>query len=209
MRRRLGDWLVAYAFIAPAVILFLLLGAFTVFYGLRLSFVQWNGINPEWTEVGLKNYADILWGNPATQSAVTPTIPTFSGETGWGGIMTPGGFKSFEHLWAMRHAFELHEQIGKPVIRDRIHELNRQAREGLAQMQHVRLLTPLDPELAAGIVSFDVQGMSAQAVVDRLAEHNIVASVTPYDVPYARLSPGLLNSTAEIDETLAVIRDMA
>ena len=80
---------------------------------------------------------------------------------------------------------------------------------GLAQMQHVRLLTPLDPELAAGIVSFDVQGMSAQAVVDRLAEHNIVASVTPYDVPYARLSPGLLNSTAEIDETLAVIRDMA
>lgn len=151
----------------------------------------------------------ILWGNPATQSAVTPTIPTFSGETGWGGIMTPGGFKSFEHLWAMRHAFELHEQIGKPVIRDRIHELNRQAREGLAQMQHVRLLTPLDPELAAGIVSFDVQGMSAQAVVNRLAEHNIVASVTPYDVPYARLSPGLLNSTAEIDETLAVIRDMA
>jgi hypothetical protein len=33
--------------------------------------------------------------------------------------------------------------------------------------------------------------------------------VTPYDIPHARLSPGLLNDTAEIDVALAATGDMA
>jgi selenocysteine lyase/cysteine desulfurase len=41
----------------------------------------------------------------------------------WGGSMTPGGFKSFEHLWAMTQAFDFHQQIGKSQISDRIHSL--------------------------------------------------------------------------------------
>jgi isopenicillin-N epimerase len=37
----------------------------------------------------------IIWGNPETQAAVSPTIPTFTRTGDWGGSMTPGGFKSF------------------------------------------------------------------------------------------------------------------
>ncbi|MGI8880003.1 MAG: carbohydrate ABC transporter permease [Jatrophihabitans sp.] len=39
-------------------------GLFTLGYGLRLSFVQWNGINPNWTEVGLRNFKELLWSDP-------------------------------------------------------------------------------------------------------------------------------------------------
>jgi isopenicillin-N epimerase len=81
----------------------------------------------------------IIWGNPETQAAVSPTIPTFTRTGDWGGSMTPGGFKSFEHLWAMTQAFDFHQQIGKSQISDRIHSLSRQLKEGLNQMSHVTL----------------------------------------------------------------------
>jgi isopenicillin-N epimerase len=151
----------------------------------------------------------ILWGNPRSQAAVGPTIPTFSYERGWGGRMTPGGFKSFEHLWSLAEAFELHDEIGRTRVAERIHQLSRQCKEGLARMDHVRLHTPMDPEISAGIVSFDVEGLSAQGVVDRLERRRIIASVTPYEVPHARFTPGLLNTPLEIEAALAAVAELA
>ena len=147
----------------------------------------------------------VLWGRPGVQDAVTPTIPTFSIEPGWGGRMTPGGFKAFEHRWALAQAFELHREVGRARIADRIHALARRCKEGLAAMPHVRLYTPLDDAVSAGIVSFDVAGLSAVEAVERLARRRIVASVTPYDPPHARFTPGLLNTPAEIDTALEAV----
>jgi selenocysteine lyase/cysteine desulfurase len=75
-------------------------------------------------------------------------------------------------------------------------------------MPNVKLYTPMADELSAGIVCFDVQGMQAQQVVDRLRTQKIIASVTPYKTLYARLSPGLLNSPAEVETTLAAVREL-
>lgn len=151
----------------------------------------------------------ILWGRPATQDAVSPTIPTFSDERGWGGRMSPGGFKPFEHRWAVTEAFGLHREIGRSRVTERIRELSGRCKEALRTMEHVRLRTPMDPEVSSGIVSFDVEGMGARAVVDRLREERIIASVTPYSPPHARLAPGLLNSRAEIDRTVEAIDALA
>ncbi|MFD4526161.1 carbohydrate ABC transporter permease [Streptomyces sp. NPDC058470] len=53
-----------YLFVAPAVVLFAVMGLYTVGYGLALSFATWNGFSPNWTWVGLDNYADLLWRDP-------------------------------------------------------------------------------------------------------------------------------------------------
>ncbi|MEU9337713.1 sugar ABC transporter permease [Streptomyces sp. NPDC048290] len=53
-----------YLFVAPAVVLFAVMGLYTVGYGFALSFATWNGFTPEWTWVGLDNYADLLWRSP-------------------------------------------------------------------------------------------------------------------------------------------------
>lgn len=163
----------------------------------------------------------LVWGTPTAWSAATATIPTFDDANYemWmeirpkapvpiGSVMSPGGFHSFEHRWALDRAFQFHQTIGKPRVAERIHTLNRQLKEGLAKMPHVKLYTPLEDELSAGIVCFDVQGMQAQAVVDRLRKKNIVSSVTPYKTLYARLSPGLLNSPPEVETTLAAVREL-
>jgi multiple sugar transport system permease protein len=76
--RRVGKFLVPYAFVAPAVALLGLLGIYTIIYGIELSFVQWNGFSPNWTWVGFANYANVLWDDfmvsPIVRSSAIETL---------------------------------------------------------------------------------------------------------------------------------------
>ena len=86
--------------------------------------------------------------------------------------------------------------------------LFRRGRVRAMPMPRVTLHTPLSQELSAGIVCFEVAGLTPRQVVERLRQRGIIASVTPYATSYARLAPGILNSEEEIDTTLAVIREL-
>lgn len=153
----------------------------------------------------------IVWGRPEVHDLVTPVIPSLGGGGGsWGARMTPGGFHAFEHRWALGPAFEFHLSIGKDLVQDRIHSLNLQLKEGLAQMSHVRLYTPISTDLSSGIICFDVEGRTSMEVVDVLLErHRIIASTTPYVPSHARLTPGLMNNEDEIESCLSAIRGLA
>jgi len=123
--------------------------------------------------------------------------------------MTPGGFHSFEHRWALDRAFALHLEIGKARIAERIHALNAQIKDGLAAMAHVTLHTPRDQSLSAGLVCFEVAGLSPEAVVERLRERRIVATTTPYSPSYARLAAGIFNASDEVESVLREVRALA
>ncbi len=164
----------------------------------------------------------LVWGKSQAWPAATAIIPTFNRRAGqiWvkaippedippAALMTPGGFHSFEHRWALGEAFRFHQRIGKPRIAERIHLMNRQLKEGLAKMSHIKLHTPPADNLSAGIVCFEVDGTTPEEVVNRLQERRIIASVTPYATRYARLAPSLLTSPEEIDTALREVRALA
>lgn len=164
----------------------------------------------------------VMWGKPDAWAITRPTIHTWYPESlhawiGWipetkvggGWMMTRGGYHSFEHQWALDSAFELHEKLGKRRVQDRIHALNTRLKQGLKQIANVRLLTPMSETLSSGITCFMVGSLPAQTVVDRLFERKIVGSVTPYKASYARLTPGLMNSDAEVDQALEAVRAIA
>ena len=151
----------------------------------------------------------VVWGSPRAWTAVRPVIPSFSGSPTPGAEMTPGGFHSFEHRWALAEAFRFHRRVGKPRVEARIHALNSRFKDGLAAMSHVTLRTPRSPDLSAGLVCFDVRGSSPTEVVQRLAEQRIIATVTPYATSHARVAPSILNTADEIDRTLRVLRATA
>ncbi|HKO94796.1 MAG TPA: aminotransferase class V-fold PLP-dependent enzyme, partial [Polyangiaceae bacterium] len=163
----------------------------------------------------------VLWGRAELWPRLRPIIPHFgpAAYEAWmkgvappptsADMMTPGGFHSFEHRWALNEAFEFHRAIGKRKVAARIHELNRQCKEGLAQLKNVQLHTPLSDDLSSGIITFEVSGLSPEEVVKRLLDKHIVASHTPYAVSYARLAPGLLNSPQDVERALTEIRALA
>jgi isopenicillin-N epimerase len=165
----------------------------------------------------------LVWARASAWALTIPSIPSFIDDGTWDAWlngsdlraptdadrMTPGGFKAFEHQWAVEQAFEFHQQIGKARVAERTHELATQLKEGLAGMAHVQLITPMSPDLSSGIVSFDVAGMNPREAVRRLRARRIVASVAPYATPHARLTPSIRNTPEEIDIALQEIRGLA
>jgi isopenicillin-N epimerase len=165
----------------------------------------------------------IVAGTEKGWKAVGPIIPSFIDSSSWSGwitgapgvsatpgsYMSPGGFKAFEHLWALTPAFGFHESIGKARVAARTTELASYLKAGLKTQPHVRLVTPLSPELSAGIVSFDVAGMSADQAVDRLRQKNVVASAAPYATRHVRLTPSIMNTPEEVHTALREIHALA
>lgn len=155
--------------------------------------------------------------------AVGATIPSFIDSGSWaawinnaptappstGAYMSPGGFKAFEHLWSLTPAFGFHERIGKARVAARTNELADYLKMGLAGMPHVRLMTPRSSELSAGIVSFDVNGLSANQVVERLRQRRVIASAAPYAVQHVRLTPSIMNTPEEVYAALREVHALA
>jgi len=160
----------------------------------------------------------VIWGNERAWANSEPVIPSFSASYDvWlgnrtqeqvpvGEHMSPGGFHSFEHRWALPEAFKLHLQLGKANVQKRIHQLNSQTKLGLAKMPHITLYTPDSSDFSSGLVCFDVTGMSAESVVKKLHSKGIIMSNTPYRTSYARFAPSLLNNEQEIEHALKEIR---
>jgi selenocysteine lyase/cysteine desulfurase len=164
----------------------------------------------------------LVWGRPAAWPAANATIPTFNmdayriwmqeppkEEVSQAAIMTPGGFHSFEHRWALSEAFRFHLAVGKARIAERIHALNRQLKEELVKIKGVTLHTPLADDLSAGIVCFEIAGWTPDKAVQALREKRIIASETPYATKYIRLAPSLLTSPEEVEKTLAEVGRLA
>jgi selenocysteine lyase/cysteine desulfurase len=164
-----------------------------------------------------------VWGRADAWSRVSPTIPSFSGAgiSAWlegldgpvdltpGPIQTPGGFHSFEHRWALKDALDFHAAIGRERVAERTASLAERLKEGLADIEAVRVVTPSDPELSAGIVCFEVDGQPPPAVLEALKRtRRIVASVTPYLEQFVRMGPSIVTSEEDIDETLAALHSL-
>jgi selenocysteine lyase/cysteine desulfurase len=165
----------------------------------------------------------ILWGRADRWARLTPIVPSFANMDAFGRWiqgdksqhptnaydMTPGGFHAYEHEWAMSAAFQFHQKIGRARVAARIRALNDQMKTGLAAMKHVTVHTPRDASLSAGLVAFEVAGMTNEKVVARLLERNIVASTAPYKANLARLAPSLVNDEAEVETALRAVRELA
>jgi selenocysteine lyase/cysteine desulfurase len=156
-------------------------------------------------------------------SATRPIIPSFSDGgvfTAWlegledppgandGERMSPGGFMAFEHRWALPEAFQMHEAIGRDRIAKRTHDLAGMLKEGLAGLEGVAVRTPVSPQLSSGIVSFDVAGYAAGAVVSSLRERGVVASAAPYATQHVRLTPSIRNNEDDIEGAIAALQSL-
>lgn len=150
----------------------------------------------------------LLWGR--AWEALEPVIPSFAGEDDAPGAwFTPGGYHSFEHRWALREAFELHRRIGHDRIAARVAEQASRLKAGLAELPSVRLVTPADPAMSAGIVCCEVDGVDAFTAVRALREeHRIVASVTPYEQQYLRFGPSIVTMPEQMDRVVAAVRSL-
>ena len=112
-------------------------------------------------------------------------------------------------MLAIPAAVELHRAIGRGQIAARIAELNATFRDEAAKIPRVTLHTPRDPSLSGGLSCFEIAGLTAEQVTQRLASRRIRTTSSPYRVSYARVSAGIANFPEEIETVLRVIRQLA
>ncbi|RIQ24369.1 aminotransferase class V-fold PLP-dependent enzyme [Jiangella rhizosphaerae] len=163
----------------------------------------------------------IVWAAPAAGAAVAPTIPSFTAPSfvNWltggdepspfGVGNTPGGYQAFEHRWAVTEAFAFHQAIGPDRVAARTQELATRLKDGLAELPGVRLVTPRDPALSAGLVCVDVAGRDPAEVVQQLLDQRIVASVTPYSEPYVRFGASIVTTPEQVDAAVEAVAGLA
>ncbi|KAF2405798.1 aminotransferase class V-fold PLP-dependent enzyme [Pseudomonas sp. O64] len=148
----------------------------------------------------------LVCARDAENKYVTPMVPTFSEDTNFATTMTPGGYHAFEHRWAADEAFKLHLQLGKAPVQARIHALNTELKDQLLAHPQIELVTPRSPELSAGFTFFRVKGQDSEAVVAHMMKNRVVIDAVDRDVgPVIRTSPGLLNSSDEIQRFMTLL----
>jgi selenocysteine lyase/cysteine desulfurase len=160
----------------------------------------------------------LVWARPEAGQTIAPIIPPFSAPSfvNWltgedaaspfGQGATPGGYKAFEHRWAAADAFEFHLAIGRQRVAARTRELATRLKDGLAGLANVRLVTPRDPALSAGIVCCEVAGRQPASALEVLRrEHGILASVTPYREQHLRFGPSIVNTPDEVDAAVQAV----
>jgi len=162
----------------------------------------------------------ILWGSEKGWESVEPTIPSFEAEAwqdylSWeprpsnfiypkSKMCTPGGFKTFEYVWALKHAFDQHSSLGKVNVHNKIHELNLLAKNLLIKIPNLKLLTPMDSNISSGFVSFSIQKPVAE-LIETMLEQGVVISQAPYKTICARIASGLYNTKEEVIKACQLI----
>jgi selenocysteine lyase/cysteine desulfurase len=163
----------------------------------------------------------LVWGRRDAWAEVSGTVPAFNGPAigAWitgrnpagprSALFEPGGFHAYEHRWALAEAFRFQLELGKGEVAGRTRALATRLKDGLAAIPAVRLVTPRDPELSAGIVCLEVAGRDPGELLVELRRQRILASVTPYARPYLRLGPSIVTSEEDVDAVVAAIRALA
>jgi selenocysteine lyase/cysteine desulfurase len=123
-------------------------------------------------------------------------------------LFGPRGYHTFEHRWALAEAFGFMAAIGRDRVVARTTEQATRLKEGLAGLPGIVLRTPLDPEVSAGIVCFEVEGTAPPEAVHRLRESAVVGSSTPYATSYVRLGPSIVTDPDDVDQAVEAVSSL-
>jgi selenocysteine lyase/cysteine desulfurase len=111
----------------------------------------------------------------------------------------------------IKTAVEFQNLIGKVNIEARVQQLAKRLKEGLLEITGVRLQTPMDPAMSAGLTHFSVGDVPMdnvrQGIMDLGRIH--IRTSSRGDVEGCRASTHFYNMPEEVDELLRCVRHIA
>jgi selenocysteine lyase/cysteine desulfurase len=111
-------------------------------------------------------------------------------------------------LRGLEAAVDFMNAIGRDRIEERVRTLGSSLRNGLSQVPGVTVVTPMTPDLSAGITQWGVAGLSGRQLQDELWVRRKIR-VRAGGEKVVRQSTHVYNSLAEIEATIAVAKALA
>jgi isopenicillin-N epimerase len=118
------------------------------------------------------------------------------------------GTGSLAVLMGADAAMDFHNSIGAARVQQRIKYLGDYLRDGLRRIPKVKLYTPADAKLNAGITVYGVEGYNGAQLQDEMWKRERLRPRSSAGIGL-RQSTHIFNSPEEIDRTLRVVRDLA
>ena len=159
----------------------------------------------------------LLYIRKEVQDRVRPAF-TYSG---YGVYSASSGTRNVPQIVAHGVAMEFHNAIGRPHVEARCRQLCGYARQRLAEIPQLALITPSQRELSSGIVSFSLASGRHSTIVAALQKRNIFlkpaqgtyAYVEDADVPKEsynalRISTHIFNDETDIDRAVEALQEV-
>lgn len=159
--------------------------------------------------LGAPQGTGLLYMREEWRTRLWPTLAS----GGWDDVAL--GAQRFNHMGTLDEsrlagldaAVRLHQTIGTDAIEARIRELDSMLLAALADVPRLRIVSPRDPALGVGLISFNVDGVDSLELQRRLAERGNVRTrvVSEYGYGWMRLSPHVYNTAGEIERVVSLI----
>ena len=119
------------------------------------------------------------------------------------------GFRNYVGIVGLESSANYLLDFGLNNIREKNKYLSNLLREELSKIPKIILYGPEDPDSRTSIVSFNIDGMDSQQVVDRLEKQNIVLALREImEQKIVRASPHFFNTESEIMSVVNAIKNL-
>lgn len=122
---------------------------------------------------------------------------------------TQRGTGSLSLLMGLEAALDFHFAVGPERVQQRIKFLGDYLREGLRKTPKVKIYSPEDAAMCAGITVYNIDGFTGPRLQDEMWTRGRLRPRSSSDVHGVRQCTHIYNSTEEIDRTLRIVRDLA
>jgi selenocysteine lyase/cysteine desulfurase len=163
--------------------------------------------------LGAPTGVGLLYVRKEAVDKVYPTVVSSGWETNAAASkLDPSGQRSDAMLYALDEALNFNNRIGKSRIERRIKVLAARLKQELAKIPGVKVHTPADPYLSAGLNAFSMGGALEAKLVDYLREkYNLVVRTTgnaKAGTFGVRVSTPIYVSTKEVDMVVEGVRTL-
>ena len=119
------------------------------------------------------------------------------------------GFRNYVGIVGLESSVKYLLNFGMENIRKKNQQLSNLFREELEKIPKIILYGPEDPNERTSIVSFNIEGLDAQKIVDKLEKQNIILAVREImEKKIVRVSPHFFNTVSEMLQVIDVIKKL-
>jgi len=112
-------------------------------------------------------------------------------------------------LMGLDEALDFHFELGPEKVYARSKSPGDYLRTRLQEVSGIKIFTPLEPSMAAGITVYNIEGLTGNFIQDELWRRARLRPRSMGDVFGVRQSTHIYNSFEEIDRTIACLKDIA
>lgn len=161
--------------------------------------------------IGAPPGTGFMWVRPEILKTMWTTVSSYQWDNhdDEGFRFSQRGTGNHSLMVGLEAALDFHQEIGPQRVYDRIKYLGAYLRDGLRKMPKVKIFSPADEKMCAGITVYNVAGMTGAQLQDEFWNRARMRPRSQGDEFGVRQCTHIYNSEKELDKVLQIVRVLA